>query len=408
MYCNMIISFYSIYMNILAIETSCDETALSIIQTHNINTEDPNFSVLSDLVISQIDIHAEYGGVFPALAKREHAKNLTPLLKQSLQNANLYRENNNDLNHKESMKTILEREPELYDSLIHLLENIEQPKIDMIMVTHGPGLAPALWVGVNFARALSVLWDIPIMPINHMEGHITSILLKEDYLNQEKALLGITSFQFPILSLLISGGHTQLVLVKNWGDYKIIGETIDDAVGEAFDKVARMLGMEYPGGPKISQAAIAGQENETIELPRPMIHSGDYRFSFSGLKTAARYLIDDLKKENKLDKQATADVAREFEYAVTEVLIKKTKKAIEEFGVQGLIIAGGVSANNFISESFKKVCNEYGINLYLPEKKLCGDNALMIATAGFINFWKNKDIATQSTEKITAIGNLKL
>ena len=400
-------------MNILAIETSCDETALSIIQTDSFDTPTPNFKVLADLVISQIDIHAEYGGVFPALAKREHAKNLAPLLEQTLKQANLYTHTQqNDegptfvIEDKDEVKGILEREPELYDALIKLLSSIETPPIDMIMVTYGPGLAPALWVGVNFARALSVLWNIPIVPVNHMEGHIASILLKENYLDQTEALLPLDSFQFPMLSLLISGGHTQLVLVKHWGEYEIIGETIDDAVGEAFDKVARMLGMEYPGGPKISQAAQQGQEHELVSLPRPMITSGDYRFSFSGLKTSVRYLIEDLKEKDLYNDQMIADIAREFQYAVTEVLVKKTCAAVEAYDVQGLIIAGGVSANTFITESFKETMNTYNIPVYLPEKKMCGDNSLMIAVAGFINYWKNKK--TTPHDEVVAVGNLKL
>lgn len=395
---------YSTDMNILAIETSCDETALSIIKT---SEDNKNFKVLSDIVISQIEIHAEYGGVFPALAKREHAKNLGPLLRQALIEAHLYTESITTLTNKDEVKIILEREPELFDGLTLLLENIEQPDIDMIMVTHGPGLAPALWVGVNFARALSLFWDIPIVPVNHMEGHITSILLKKDYLHQEMALQLPTDFNFPMISLLISGGHTQLVLVKDWGEYEIIGETTDDAVGEAFDKVARMLDMKYPGGPKISKAAAAGQENELIQLPRPMLHSKDYRFSFSGLKTAVRYLIVDLKKQELYSDQIIADIAREFEHAVTDVLIKKTSQAIEEYAAQGLIIAGGVSANDFISASFRNLTEKYGIELYLPEKRMCGDNSLMIATAGFIGMMYKKN-TTISQRELVALSNLKL
>lgn len=395
---------YSTDMNILAIETSCDETALSIIKT---SEDNKNFKVLSDIVISQIEIHAEYGGVFPALAKREHAKNLGPLLRQALIEAHLYTESITTLTNKDEVKIILEREPELFDGLTLLLETIEQPDIDMIMVTHGPGLAPALWVGVNFARALSLFWDIPIVPVNHMEGHITSILLKKDYLHQEMALQLPTDFNFPMISLLISGGHTQLVLVKDWGEYEIIGETTDDAVGEAFDKVARMLDMKYPGGPKISKAAAAGQENELIQLPRPMLHSKDYRFSFSGLKTAVRYLIVDLKKQELYSDQIIADIAREFEHAVTDVLIKKTSQAIEEYAAQGLIIAGGVSANDFISASFRNLTEKYGIELYLPEKRMCGDNSLMIATAGFIGMMYKKN-TTISQRELVALSNLKL
>jgi N6-L-threonylcarbamoyladenine synthase len=392
-------------MKILAIETSCDETALSIISTSN-----ENFSVLSDLVISQIDIHAQYGGVFPKLAKREHAKNLVPLLEQSLKDSGLHATKESEMYENEALKNILEREPELYTELCNLLSEIETPGIDAIMVTHGPGLAPALWVGVNFARALSVAWNVPLMPVNHMEGHVSSILLKEDYLNQDKALYPLESYVFPMIALLISGGHTQLVLVRNWGEYQIIGETIDDAVGEAFDKVARMLGMEYPGGPKISQAARNGKENEVISLPRPMINTKDYQFSLSGLKTAARYLIDDLNKQNRLDDQTVSDISREFEHAVTEVLLEKTKKALIEYDAQGLIIAGGVSANTFITESFKQLIeNQFShIKLFLPEKKLCGDNSLMIASAGFLKLIQEKENAFTPQGEVKAVSNLKL
>ncbi len=327
-------------MKILSIETSCDETAISIIET---NKEMTNFKIISDLVISQIEIHAEYGGVFPALAKREHAKNIIPLLKQSF-TEDKGQKKKIDLDDKTQIQIeeILKREQETYKALINYFKNNEVSKIDSVMVTYGPGLAPALWVGVNFARALSLIFDCPIYPINHMEGHITSILLKDDYKTSDEALYQLQNFHFPMIALLISGGHTQIILVKDWGNYEILGETIDDAVGEAFDKVARMLGMKYPGGPKISQAAKDGKENEGIKLPRPMLHSGDYRFSFSGLKTAVRYLIRNLEKENKLDKQVVSDIAREFEHSVTEVLIKKTMHAIEEYSAQGLIIGGGV------------------------------------------------------------------
>lgn len=394
-------------MNILAIETSCDETALSIITTDSFDSTEPQFHVLSDLVISQIDIHAQYGGVFPAMAKREHAKNLTPLLEQSLKNAELYTTSTETTSSiGETQKEILDREPETFDALCELFSNIQKPKIDMIMVTHGPGLAPALWVGVNFARALATLWDIPLVPVNHMEGHITSVLLREDYSCEKPALQNLDSIELPLISLLISGGHTQVVLVKDWGDYEIIGETIDDAVGEAYDKVGRMLDMDYPGGPKVAAAAAKGKENDDITLPRPMMHSGDYRFSFSGLKTAVRYLIQDLKESGTFSEDIKNDIAKEFQEAVSEVLIKKVSQSIEEYNAKGLIIAGGVSANSFITNNFQTVCDNYDISLYLPERKLCGDNSLMIATAGFLQYWKNKK-ATDPNE-VVAVGNLKL
>ena len=398
-------------MNILAIETSCDETALSIINTAESTDFQPQFEILSDLVISQIDTHIPYGGVFPALAKREHAKNLVPLLESSLRKAGLYqaRTETNSVNEtmKSSLATVLEREPELYTTLINLIEKIERPNIDMIMVTYGPGLAPALWVGVNFARALSVLWNIPIIPVNHMEGHITSTILKDDYTEQKHVLTDFSEFSFPMIALLISGGHTQLVLVRDWADYEIIGETIDDAVGEAFDKVARMLDMEYPGGPKVSMAAKKGDPNELISLPRPMINTKDFQFSFSGLKTAVRYLIEDLKKSENFNEQIINDMCFEFEQAVTEVLLKKTQKAVDTYNAKGIIIAGGVSANQFITNAFKEYANNEGIAFYNPHKKLCGDNSLMIATAGVINLWKQKT-ATVPEEELVAVGNLKI
>ena len=392
-------------MNILAIETSCDETALSIIKA---DVDQKNFSVLSNLVISQIEIHKEYGGVFPALAKREHAKNLVPLLIQALKESDLFVHGSTFFD-TQKLETSLEREPELYQQLSTLLESIERPRIDALMVTNGPGLAPALWVGVNFARALSEVWSIPILPVNHMEGHVTSILIKDNYMNLEHALHDISEVPLPMIALLISGGHTQIVLVKKWGEYEIIGETIDDAVGEAFDKVARMLGMEYPGGPKISEAAKKGSENEKITLPRPMISSGDYRFSFSGLKTAVRYLVEDLKKNDMFDDKMIHNISREFQYAVTDVLIKKTKDAMLEHQAKGLIIAGGVSANTFIVDSFKTLFEEtfQDAKLYLPEKGLSGDNSLMIASAGFMHLIREKNPYIPAHELI-AIGNLKL
>jgi N6-L-threonylcarbamoyladenine synthase len=390
-------------MRILAIETSCDETAISIIET---TTSGDNIRVLSDMVMTQIDIHKEYGGVFPALAKREHAKNLVPLFAESLHSAGLYTEKEQELD-TTAIKQILEREPELFTALDALARKIEKPDIDMIAVTYGPGLAPALWVGVNFARALSELWNIPLMPINHMEGHIVSVLAQPDYQKKDAALLSIPEQEFPLLALLISGGHTQLVLVRDWTDYKIIGETIDDAVGEAFDKVARLLGMEYPGGPKISKAAQDGVEDESISLPRPMLHSKDLNFSFSGLKTSARYLIDDLKREDKLDTQTINSIAREFQQAATDVLLKKTKSAIEQYGAQGLIIAGGVSANKHIRGTFTEVLTrDYGIPVYTPPLSLCGDNSFMIAIAAYMHTQRQKKTTPQN--EVVAHGNASL
>ncbi len=370
-------------MRLLSIETSCDESAISLVE---IDKAQDNFSVLADITISQIETHIPYGGVFPALAKREHAKNL-PIIFQEI--ATRYSEEviTLDEEKRRALEEIFQREKGLAETLISLFsdDNFKLPHIDAIAVTNGPGLSPALWTGVNFARAISLLTGAPIYPTNHMEGHISSILLKENYLKEEQALFPLDSFSFPMLALLISGGHTQLVLVKGWNNYFLIGETLDDAVGEAFDKVARMLGMEYPGGPKISARAKEGRVNEEVSLPRPMIHSDDYRFSFSGLKTAVRYLIENLKeKYGELSDQLIADIALEFEESVTEVLVKKTQKAIEAFSARGLIIAGGVSANERIVSAFQELTQEEGIELFTPQRFLCGDNALMIATSAFL------------------------
>lgn len=399
-YCQISYQPYDIYMIYLSIETSCDETALSIVETTDNKKE---LLIHSNLVISQIDIHQEYGGVFPALAKREHAKNLVPLLKQALTEAKLSTKEEDIQTHE--LSALLDREPELLQQLQKFLKNSQVPNIDAIVVTQGPGLAPALWVGVNFARALSYVWNIPIIPVNHMEGHISSVVL-ESTTNKKEVIKTIT---FPAIALLISGGHTQLVKVDTWGSYDIIGNTLDDAVGEAFDKVARMLDLPYPGGPQISRLAKEGRENELISLPRPMISSGDVNFSFSGLKTACRYLIEDLEKNDNLTDQHTKDLAFEFEHAVTEVLLAKTKKALIEYNAKSLIIAGGVSANRFIRSSFQDLLNkEFSeVDLHIPVTQLCGDNSLMIATVAVIHEFKNIQ-KTVSYQELQAKAGLTL
>src|SRR3989338_1351029 len=235
-------------MKILSIETSCDETAVSIVEAEG-GTESPVFKILGNSLFSQVNTHREYGGVYPMLAKREHGKNLPPLLMNVLKQAEMYAENPTSPSYGEEkwqeIKYIVCREDGLFEGLISALKNIEKPKIDVIGVTSGPGLAPALWVGISCAEALGKLWNIPVIPVNHMEGHIASVLISENK----------NEIQFPALALLISGGHTELVNIKNWGEYEILGETLDDAVGEAFDKTARMLGLPYPGGPEISRLA---------------------------------------------------------------------------------------------------------------------------------------------------------
>ncbi|OHA47391.1 MAG: hypothetical protein A2541_00950, partial [Candidatus Taylorbacteria bacterium RIFOXYD2_FULL_36_9] len=306
-------------MIILGIETSCDETGVCLIEAKNNKLE-----VLGNQLYSQVAKHQEFGGVMPMLAKREHAKNLVPLLRKCLEEAehNLTptlpltngRGKKNflpslDKEGLREVENILIREPELLTELKKLLETVEKPAIDAIAVTSGPGLEPALWVGITFAQALSTAWDIPLIPTNHMEGHILVASL-EKLKNEESPSKAketphflIQKIKYPALALLISGGHTQLVLIKNNLDYKIIGNTCDDALGEAYDKVARLLGLPYPGGKIISELA----KKEKLEfpnkkppypLPRPMLHSKDLNFSFSGLKTAVLYT---LKKISSID-----------------------------------------------------------------------------------------------------------
>ena len=387
-------------MKILSIETSCDETAISIADTSG-ELGDIYFKVLADSLLSQVALHKEYGGVYPSLAKREHAKNLTPLLQKTLSEASMFNTINSPLTRDQigELKRLLVREPELFVLLIAFLGNVKKPNIDAIAVTVGPGLEPALWVGINFAKALSIVWDIPLIPVNHMEGHILSSLIKNDT---------ITAIKFPALALLISGGHTQLVLMSNWSKYEIIGETRDDAVGEAFDKVARMLELSYPGGPEISKlAGIAREENISSQytLPRPMIDSNDFDFSFSGIKTAVLYKIKEIKKERELSKIDKKQIAREFEDAVAEVLLKKTKRAVEEFNIKTFVLGGGVSANKHIRYTLETHLPQ-DIEIFIPPIELTGDNAIMIAAAGYLNFISKKTLPKQETT--IANGNLHL
>jgi len=399
-------------MKILAIETSCDETAIAIVEVKKSTSKQggseksDTFKILADNLNSQIPIHIPYGGVFPALAKREHIKNLPIIFEKTLRQAKI---------------------------------KIEQ--IDFITVTYGPGLEPALWTGIVFAKELSVKYKIPIVKVNHMEGHLFSIFPKKG----RTFKVDINKKMFPMLSLLVSGGHTELILVKEGMKYKKIGQTRDDAAGEAFDKVARMLGLPYPGGPEVSKMAgierkyiVPGSLTEhdgastskkhssvllcadgnnilsempAIVLPRPMIHSKDYDFSFSGLKTAVLYLIRDMKEKNPNileDINIKQKIAREFEDAVVETLVYKTIKAIKEYKIQTLIVGGGVSANTYLQEIMKNKIKENKLKtkIHFPSKSLTGDNALMIAIAGYYQA-KNKKFV-KNINSIKAEGNLSL
>ncbi len=369
-------------MKILAIETSCDETAVAILEARG-DEKSARFTVLGNALLSQIDIHREYGGVFPALAKREHAKNLVPLLEAALEEAELLHEDTQALPDEARAKIseILAREPGLAEAFFEFVSECEPPAIDALAVTAGPGLEPALWVGINFAKALALTWGKPLVAVNHMEGHIMAALAK----NEGEELM-IEDVALPVLALLISGGHTELVVMKRWLEYTLVGQTRDDAVGEAFDKVARMLALPYPGGPEISRLAeevrASGVRTSDFELPRPMIDSNSCDFSFAGLKTAVLYLLKDKPGVNEEEKK---HIAREFENAVADVLWRKTSRALEETGAKTLVIGGGVSANRHIRRVFtEKMRTEHsGTALRIPPAALTTDNAIMIALAGF-------------------------
>lgn len=389
-------------MKLLAIETSCDETAVAILEASG-DENGATFSVLGNSLLSQIDLHRPYGGVFPALAKREHAKNLVPLLTSSLEEAGLLIEDAQIIPEetREKLSTLLTREPELAEAFLAALTEIERPDIDAIAVTAGPGLEPALWVGVNFARALSLVWNIPIVAVNHMEGHMLSALATRN----EDGTLVIPKNELPLLGLLISGGHTEFVLMKEWLSYELIGTTRDDAVGEAFDKVARMMNLPYPGGPEIDR--LAGHEREDTNpfvLPRPMLDAPNCDFSFSGLKTAVLYLI---KERGELDDIQKQQMARAFVDAVCDVLWGKTSRALEETAAQTFVIGGGVAASSQIRAMFEKRIPESHpqVTLRIPSRELTTDNALMTGMAGYFRALR-KEFA--DVETLRANGNLRV
>ena len=433
-------------MIILGIETSCDETALALIETREAKNSSggmaTEYRVIQSLVHSQAELHSAYGGVFPTLAKREHSKNLFPLLDKILKDLPTKHEiQHPDFKTNESSfektftekiesikKEYAEQNGDLIESLAHahFLENI--PNIDRIAVTEGPGLEPALWVGIVFARILGELWNIPVIPVNHMEGHIVGSLLDNDkpYGSWQR----LEELALPSVALLISGGHTELVKIEantrknSVFSYSMLGQTRDDAVGEAFDKAARLLGLPYPGGPHISKLAHEAYEQKitsSIKLPRPMINSGDLHFSFSGLKTAVLYAVKDaeekdLSGDTVRDAEKSANfkkgLAHEFEQSVKEVLGTKLALAIEETGAQSIIIGGGVSANHVLRAEFTNIAEKYGIPLFLPSFHVSGDNALMIALVGALNstehtsinakpgLTSSKDIRAQGTKKL--------
>ncbi len=309
---------------ILGIETSCDETAASVVQDGH--------SILSNVVASQIEIHAQYGGVYPEIASREHVLKIIPVIEESLKTA-----------------------------------NVSFGDLAAIAVTHGPGLAGSLLVGVNAAKGIAFANDLPLIGVNHLEGHIYASWL-------DGASNAQVENPFPLVALLVSGGHSELVLMRGHGDYQQLGCTLDDAAGEAFDKVARLLGLTYPGGPAIQKAAEQGNP-DAFKLPRAWLR-GTYDFSFSGLKTAVLHLVQ--KFEGK--RLPVPDIAASFQVAVADVLAEKTMRAAEEYGAAQVVLAGGVAANACLR---KTMIERAQVPLVIPPIKLCMDNGAMIAAAAW-------------------------
>lgn len=387
-------------MKILAIETSCDETGVAILECEG-TMESASFTILGNSLYSQAALHAPYGGVYPNLAKREHQGNLAPLAKEALKEAGMFTVvEKNTAVHTDVLKNI--RDETFKNDIEEFLNTTERPQIDLIAVTKGPGLEPALWTGINFAESLGRAWNIPVIGIDHMEGHITSALLKK----LSGSSFQLSGIQFPILAFLISGGHTEFVVIKGPFDYEHIGATRDDAIGEAFDKVARLLDLPYPGGPQIaevaSRARARGEKNE-ITFPRPMSQDDTCDFSFSGLKTAVLYKLRDM---DKIDEKNKEKIAEAFEDAARDVVIIKTKRALEMTEPKTLAVGGGVSANAEIRNALTALITEDfpETELLFPDTMLTGDNAIMIGAAAYLRHVSGK----HTLGDLSALGNLKL
>lgn len=336
---------------ILAIETSCDETAAAVLRG-DLKSKSPKFEILSNVIRSQIKEHAKWGGVVPELAARLHIESISPVVQKALKDSSL---------------------------------NLEE--VNAIAVTSGPGLIGSLLVGVEFAKGLAFSTKKLIFPTNHMEGHLYSALGEK----ADGKLRSIKQISYPLISLVVSGGHTMVVLMESENRYKVIGSTVDDAAGEAYDKVSKLMGLPYPGGPIISKLAAEGEPS--IDFPRPMIDKNNFDFSFSGLKTAVRYYIEN--KGQRLDirkRKIQQDIARSFEEAVVEVLITKTMRAAKKYKAKTISLTGGVSANIRLREAFALESKKNKISFIVPPMELCTDNAGMIAIAAYINLRAGKKI----------------
>ncbi len=352
-------------MRILAIETSCDETALALLEASG-GFSNLSFRPIKNIISSQIAIHKPFGGVVPTLAKREHIKNL----------------------------------PKIFENLKFKAESL---KLNAIAVTVGPGLEPALWAGIEFAKTLYAELKkenpkLKLIGVNHLEGHLYSFLLDKK-LNAQRSTLNAKNI-FPAIALIVSGGHTILLKMDSLKSWKKLGETLDDAVGEAFDKVARMLGSPYPGGPEIQRLAEKGNA-DAIPFPRPMLHTKDYRMSYSGLKTSVLYYLRD-KKLKTLNYKLKTDIAASFQAAAIEPLIKKTMRAAREYGAKSVILSGGVAANRTLRKTLTKEAKNAKIRFFAPPMDFNTDNAMMIAAAAYINLLRKKSY------RLTANGNLSI
>lgn len=317
-------------MNILGIETSCDETSAAVVNER---------SILANIIATQ-SIHQKYGGVVPEYASRAHIVKLVPIVQEALQTAGV--------NYKD---------------------------LDGLAVTYGPGLAGSLLAGLCFCKGLALSLNIPWVGVNHIEGHIVAVHANEQ------------EIEYPAICLVASGGHTILILIKEPLHYQILGRTIDDAAGEAFDKIAKILGLPYPGGPSIEKAAETGNDN-AIRFPRALMENNNYNFSFSGLKTAVLYHVESL---HKLGKEIPVDdICASFQKAVIDVLVQKSMNAVKEFKCNSLILAGGVVRNTPLRENFRELARQAQVNFYAPAPELCTDNAAMIARAGYMRMMKNQ------------------